>query len=247
VFVTNNYFKTAARFPRIPERNEIAEDELEAYDYQRMRVDRIERGTNPELVDGRPYPAQHQESLLVSPPVAWSISGPSGVGWAVTKTQDTPGSYTAADHEWIDLLLGFDSGYWAFHAGHTPSAVAAGVRIEAMEAVAEGREGDLTDDERQLIAFIRAVRDGGVTDGMWYGMKERFGTDRGVIDFLSHVLLLVWHHRFDWALGSAEMTREAWWQMIREFKDGTRNVDELRARRARMREEAAALSATTIR
>jgi hypothetical protein len=236
--VVNNYFKTAARFPKIPERSEIADDELEAYDYHSKRVGWFARGT--ELVDGRPYGVPHFEAMLVSPPVAWAISGPTGVGRAVTKTQDEPGSYTSADHEWIDLILAFDSGYWALVAGHTPSAIVAGVRIEALEAVVEGREEDLNDEEKQVIGFIRAIRDGGVTDEMWEAMKKRWGTDRGVIDFLSHALLLFWHHRFCWAVGAPEMSREAWWKMIGEFKDGTRNVEELRAQRARMREEAAA-------
>jgi hypothetical protein len=235
--MANNYFTTAARFPRIPERSEIADDELDAYDYHRSRVDLFAKAEGAELIDGQPYGVPHFAAMLVSPPVAWAISGPTGVGVAVTKTQDKPGSYTWADHEWIDLTLAFDSGYWALVGGHTQSAILAGVRIEAIEALADGREQELTAEERQVIAFIRAVRDGGVTDELWTAMRERWGTERGVIDFVSHVLLLVWHHRFCWAVGAPEMTREAWWKMIGEFKDGTRDVEELRARWLQRREQ----------
>ena len=111
--MANNYFTTAARFPRIPERGEVADDELEAYDYHRTRVDIFANADGAELIDGQPYGVPHFGAMLVSPPVAWAISGPTGVGVAVTKTQDKPGSYRWADHEWIDLILAFDSGYWA--------------------------------------------------------------------------------------------------------------------------------------
>lgn len=44
------------------------------------------------------------------------------------------------------------------------------------------------------------------------------------------MLLLFFHHRYCWALGVPEITREHWRQMIEEYKDGTRTVEDLRAK-----------------
>lgn len=242
---TNHVFQKAARYPQIPMREHIAEDEVAAYDFHAARTELFRSYPGAQLVDGVPYGVAHFEAMLVSPPVAWAISGPQGVGTAVLKTQDAAGSYTRADHELIDCTLAFDSGYWALVAGHTPWAIEAGVRIECLKALARGEEEKLTDDERQVVEFIRAVRDGGVTDGMYAAIKDRFGSDRGVIDYISHILLLFWHHRFCWAVGAPEVRREDWWKMIEEFEDGTRSIEDYKARTAAMLKSREELRATT--
>ena len=55
-------------------------------------------------------------------------------------------------------MLPLDSGYYGLVAHHTPRAITKGVRIEAIEAVRDGREELLTDHEYQNVEFIRAVR-----------------------------------------------------------------------------------------
>jgi hypothetical protein len=128
-----------------------------------------------------------------------------------------------ADHELIDLVLGFDSGYWGLSGGHTPNAVSAGVRIEAIEALADGREEVLNDEERQQVEFIRAVRDGTMTDEIWQRMTERLGSLRGTIEFAFFVCYLWLHHRMNWAFGIATIDEQEWRQRLRDYKDGTRD------------------------
>jgi hypothetical protein len=223
--VVNHIFEAAPRLPSVPSADEIPADERAAYEYHVRRTDAFKDGD--VIVDGKSYGVAHFEALLVSPPVAAAISGRDGLGRAARKYEGKPGHFSAADHELVDLVLAFDSGYLGLVAGHTPWAIEAGVRIECIEALAENMDSELTTEERQVVEFIRAVRDGLVTDEMWWGIRERFGTDRGVVDYVALILTLFFHHRFCWALGVPEMRREDFRTMLEEYKDGTRNVEHL--------------------
>ena len=77
--------------------------------------------------------------------------------------------------------------------------MSAGVRVEAIKALADGCEDDLNDEERQQVEFIRAVRDGTMTDEIWERMIERLGSVRGAIEFAFFVCYLWLHHRMNWA------------------------------------------------
>jgi hypothetical protein len=184
-------------------------------------VDRIKTGfaLHPEVIDGKPYGVPHFEAMNVSPPLGAAVSR---LGREIMQLQGKPGTFTGADHEMIDMVLALDSGYYALLAGHTPAAIGFGIRIEAIEALRDGREERLNENERQQVEFIRAVRDGSMTDEIWFKMKERLGTQRGVVEFVYFVLLLQLHHKFCWAIGAPEMPREAFDKMLAEFKDGTR-------------------------
>jgi hypothetical protein len=216
------YLRRARRCPTLPPRDEIPEDQLDAYD---MLVARIEEWkANPNtIIDGEAYGVPHFTALAVSPKIGKALSE---LGRAIQSEQDEPDQYTRLDHEMIDQLLAIDSGYYALVGGHTHAAIAAGVRIEALEAVADGRDDDLTDEERQRVDFIRAVRDGTMTDELWEQTIERLGSERAAIHFASHVLLLVFHHRICWAVGAPEMERDAWRDLLQEYKDGRRPVPE---------------------
>jgi hypothetical protein len=84
------------------------------------------------------------------------------------------------------------------------------------------REEQLTDDEREQVEFIRAVRDGTVTDELWTRMEARLGSTRGVVEYVCLIGLLMFHVTFCAAVGVPEMEREALAKMLAEFKDGTR-------------------------
>lgn len=213
--------------PRLPDRSEIASDELPDYDFM---VRHIGKGfsldkQNPEFVDGVEFGVLHFECLAVSPPLGAAISR---MGPVLMKRQGQPGTFDARDHEMIDLVLAFDSGYWAFLAGHVPKAIAAGVRIEAVEALRDRHDEDLDADETQQVEFIRAVRDGTMTDEIWWRMRDRLGTERGVVEYAQFVCNLLFHHRFLWACGVPEMRREDLDRMIDDFKSGRRSVDDAR-------------------
>ena len=188
-------------------------------------MERINIGFGPtaEQVGGEPYGRPHFSALTLSPYLAVQLSK---FGYAVMSRQDQPQSYTQSDHEMIDLVLPLDSGYWALLAGHTPAAIASGIRIEAIRALRDRKEYLLTEKERQLVEFIRAVRDGSVTDDTWLQMKERIGSERGIVEFVYLICLLIFHHRFCWAIGAPEMGRDAFEQMLAEYQNGTRAVPE---------------------
>lgn len=220
-------FRPAKRMPRFPDRAEIDESELADYD---LLVAHIASGFSlfkdaPEYVAGVEFGVHHFQSLGVSPPLG---AGMSRMGPALMRRQGRPGTFSAADHEMIDLVLAFDSGYWALIAGHVPKAMGAGIRIEAIEALRDGREEALTSDERQQVEFIRAVRDGHMTDEIWDRMAERLGTARGVVELTHFVCNLLFHHRYMWACGVPEMEREALDEMLAAFKDGRRSIDAAR-------------------
>jgi hypothetical protein len=205
------YIHSAARLPQCPDRETIPEHELAEFDHM---VARIKTGfaQHPEIIDGKPYGVPHFEAMNVSPPLGAAVSR---LGREIMQLQGKPGTFTGADHELIDIVLALDSGYYALLAGHTPAAIGFGIRIEAIEALRDHREETLNEDERQQVEFIRAVRDGGMTDEIWSRMKDRLGTERGVVEFVYFVLLLQLHHKFCWAVGAPEM--------LAEFKDGTRS------------------------
>jgi hypothetical protein len=212
--------QAARRLPDLPPREAFPETERPHFDYM---LERIKAGFGPtvEQVAGEPYGAPHFRAMTVSPLLAVRLSQ---LGYAVMSRQDQPRSFTQADHEMIDLVLPFDSGYWALLAGHTPAAIAGGIRIAAIRALRDGREELLTPDERQIIGFIRAVRDGEVTDDGWRAMVDRTGSERGVVEFVYLTCLLIFHHTFCWAVGAPEMERDAFDRMLNEFENGTRPI-----------------------
>jgi hypothetical protein len=93
-------------------------------------------------------------------------------------------------------------------AGHGSLAIQAGVRPDALEALRDGREQDLTEDERQLVEFTRAVRDGKVTQAIWLRMVERLGSERGAIECAFVILLVLFNHLLASAMGVPDMASE---------------------------------------
>jgi hypothetical protein len=208
------------RLPKLPQPGAVPESELADLDYMTARIG-TGFGPTTEMVAGQVYGAAHFGALAVSPPLAVQLSK---LGYAVMAFQDGEKSYTQADHEMIDLVLPLDSGYWAFLAGHTPAAIAGGIRIEAIEALRDRRDDLLTAEEREQVEFIRAVRDGVMSDERWARMMQRMGSERGVVEYVYLICLLIFHHRFCRAVGVPEMQRDAFDRMLQEFKDGTRAI-----------------------
>lgn len=221
----HEHHPTAKRLPTMVPREDIPPGQHAAYDHVLQRIADYS-GKTPvskarDLVDGKPYAQGYFEALTNAPRVHEGIRFASLI---IMESQGEPGSFLPSDHEWIDLILGFDSGYWGLHAGHTPNAIATGVPIESLEAMRDGREHDLSDDERQVIEFTRAVRDGGMTDEIWAAMVDRLGAVRGAIELAFMVCVLIAHHRMMWALGVPAMTDDAWQAMLDDFRSGRRDV-----------------------
>jgi hypothetical protein len=207
--------RTSHRFPKLPTREELPENEREDYDeMQRLIVQRV-------ILAKSLHPYRHRISggyfgLGVNPKLALTLNSLSD-----GLHQGVEGSFTAADHEFIDLVLCFDAGHWGFIANHTPFAVGSGIAVETIEALRDGREDELSDADRQIVAFIRATRDGTITDPMWDAMVERFGTERGVIDFVWFVMLLHVHVRLMQAFDDVQITPEEYKDELNQLRAGT--------------------------
>lgn len=209
------------RLSRVPQRHEVPVEERGDYDVVMNTWIPIARKDESEILPGGVSSLEHFEALAATPTVFLAIMEACE---AVMIQQGRKGTISRADHELIDQVLAIDSGYYGLVGWHTPAAVAEGVRIEALEALADGREEQLTDDERLKVGFIRTVRDGGMTDDLWNRVLEALGSERGVVDYATMVLLLLFHHRFGWATGVKEMDHAAWRGMLAGFRAGDRPI-----------------------
>jgi hypothetical protein len=203
------------RMPRVPDRSELYDDEKEDWDLFQQRYQRV-------IDDKRDHPYRHRIAggffgLMCSPGLAQALVHS---GKKVTNQQGKPGSFTASDHEFIDLVLSFDSGHWGLLANHSPWAVASGIPVETIEVLRDGKEDSLDEADRQIIAFIRAARDGTITDEMWEGMKRRLGTERGVVEMLFLTLHLLTHVRLAQAFDEPQITPDEFADLLQLLREG---------------------------
>jgi hypothetical protein len=223
-----------SRPPRVPSREEVAEDERENYDAI------VRAGTRPLEVtrngvklfewDHSKLYADYYHRLLVNPDAARAIRL---VGGATRKVEYASGthSFSPSDHELIDLVLCFDSGYWALLRIHTPSAVIAGVSVETIEALRDGREDEIDDDTRFVVRFIREVAAGTLTDETWDRMEERLGSERGVVDFCILICILQLHMRLHHVFKIEPIPEEEYADMLEKLRGGgvERSTDEAKS------------------
>jgi integral membrane sensor domain MASE1 len=133
-------------------------------------------------------------------------------GYALNRMAATPLVSVAGDradtdarferefaHQVLAVVLGTD----VVLPKHLPAALAAGVRLEAIEALRSGRDASLTADERLLAAFVGQVVDGTVDDVTWGGVEQRLGT-RATVEYMVFVTILWTTIRQLNALGFAE-------------------------------------------
>jgi hypothetical protein len=120
-----------SRLLPLPDRDSIADDELE--DYDRM----VERGTSmraDRAAEGFP---PYFGALLNSPPLA---AGLMGMGKTVRRLGLREDSYTHTQREWVDQVLSADWKTNVVQLTHIPDGLAVGVRLEAIDALRAGRE-----------------------------------------------------------------------------------------------------------
>jgi hypothetical protein len=198
------------RPPRQPTRDQVPEEDRELYDT-------VVRRFAPDAPAGEPFElGGYFGTLLNSPPFARPIVE---LGRLVRLRGHTPGSYSHADREWVDQVLCVDWKTNVVMPGHLTDAVAVGVRLEAIEALREGREEDLTEDERFLTAYIRQCATGTVTDESWERMVERLGV-RGAVEYTLFVNFLQMIIRNMQAFGVHDPSAEEVDGMIRDLKEG---------------------------
>jgi hypothetical protein len=182
----------------------IPAHEREAFEYMLTRIQGASEASIAS-VRGEPYGLAYFSAMAASPVLGQTLSE---LGTASMGVCGKPNTLSKADHEMIDAVLALDSGYTFLLAAHAPLAIHAGVRPEALVAIREGRENDLTDDERQQVEFIRAVPSGTMTDEIWESMAARLGSERGVVEYAFFVCLVLFHHLFACALGVPDMSEE---------------------------------------
>lgn len=211
-----DYTKTPDRMPPLAARNDVPEQEQDDYDYTFAHArDWVERiGDRRPKIGGDIYQRQYYEAWTNTPSLfkaMWSL------GRVLQAEKCKPGQYGLTDHEMIDIVLALDPpGYTVLLPGHTATAISAGIRIEAIEAIADGREEDLTDEERLQVEFIRAVRDMTMTDDLWNRMVERLGSARGATYLAYFVCYLRFGQQMMQVFGSPTMPMDEW----RAFLDG---------------------------
>lgn len=219
---------------KIPTRDDLPEDERESYDA-------ILAGANIPLEvtrDGEKiFDWDHSalfldyfSRLLISPEATRALRM---LGGAVRKFEYTPGSgsYSPADHELADLVLCFDAEYWALLRIHTPSAVVAGIAVETIEALRDGREDELDDDTRFVAQFVREVAAGTLTDATWDRMERRIGSERGAVDYVLLILLLQMHLRLHHVFKIEAIPEDEYSAMLDELRAGgvNRSTEEAQA------------------
>src|SRR6185437_435379 len=120
--------------------------------------------------------------LLQAPVVADHLSE---LGVYYRTRGETEGSFSHAQREWVDLVVG-----WAISPlimwGHMLDAVASGVRPEAIRALMEGRDWDLEREELMLATYIRQVVSGTVTPASYDAIEELLGV-RGAVDYTAWI------------------------------------------------------------
>lgn len=200
-----------SRCPSRPARDAVPADERADYDFI------VDRFRTVDLDDTTTVQNQF-DAMLVSPPLAADLSR---FGKKLMKLGGRAGTWSFADHEFIDCVLALDLGYHGFLAFHAPQAVAEGVRPEALRAVRSGDLDRLTDDERLCADFIRAAAHGAMTDDLWTRMRARLGSERGMVEYTFFVLFLQLHIRLHQALDIPQFTEEQMDQLLTDLAAGT--------------------------
>jgi AhpD family alkylhydroperoxidase len=154
----------------------------------------------------------YYRALVNSPRVAQLVSR---LGAVYREVGETGRSYSDAEREWIDLVLSHELACPFSFAAHVRSAVASGVRPEAIAALLDGRDGSLTEAEGSLARYVRAVHAGEVTAEQWADAEGRWGV-RGAVEvtaFAAHIVMTI---RLIQGLGADDSTLEEVEQLVAE-------------------------------
>jgi hypothetical protein len=176
----------------------------------------------------RPDMGEYWGALLNSPRMC-AIA--ARMGTFVRTAGERPGSYAHWQREFVDQVLSADWKTNVVQKLHIPDGVAAGVRLEAVEALRFGREEELNDEERLLARYIRQVVSGTVDDETFAAIHERLG-DRGIIEYTGFILWLQWIIRMMQAIGVEDPPDEEIDALIRDLREGRVAVPDFRERLA---------------
>lgn len=202
-----------------PRRSDLAPDEWEIYDAAIKKY-------HPDAEPGEDrHLGVYHGALLNSPAFSRLIE----LGGTTIRTRgEYPGTYSHADRALVDNVLAADLGTNCILIHHIPEGLAVGVRLAAVKALRYGREEELTEDERFLVEFVRAVASGTTSDELWDRMVDRIGV-RGAVEYTCWIGYLLMTIRNIQTLTLFEPTDAEVDQMIAEFESGTRALPDPKA------------------
>lgn len=205
-----------------PARDQVAAEERSAYDTVVARF--REPGWISE--DGEPRLDPHFGTLLHSPPFAEFRAQLSSL---VRTAGERDNTYSHADREFVDQVLAAHLGTNVVQRRHIPDGLAAGVRIEAIDALRAGDDTALTEDERLLATYIRQVVDGTVDDATFDALQERLGT-RGLVEYTFFITVLQMTMRMYQAFGCEDPSDADIDRLLEEFRSGDAELPDWRSR-----------------
>ena len=119
----------------------------------------------------------------------------------VMRGAENQGFYSNADRELIDMVLAVEMDQAGVFAGHLPDAVAYGVRPAAIAAVCARDDDALTERERILVDYIRAVYAGQTTEHMFQSVAGELGGPRIAVAYTVAIAYLIFTFRMLSAFG----------------------------------------------
>lgn len=209
-----------ARLPQPPRSAFDDPEDLDAYDAV------VKRRTTMSMAGDGDDVGDYFGALLNSPRIC-AIA--ARMGTFVRTAGERPDTYTHAQREFVDQVLSADWKTNVVMGLHVPDGVAAGVRLEAIEALRYGHEDDLNEEERLLARYIRQLVSGTVDDETFDAMRELMGP-RGIIEYSGFVLWLAWIMRMMQMLRTADPPDEEIDALIAGLRDGSVSVPDFRTR-----------------
>jgi hypothetical protein len=206
----------------IYDREQFKEAEREMFDRVAARQTSLTYKDRPANEAVGPY----YGLLLHSPRIADLLSA---LAIFYRTRGETEGSFTHADREWIDIVLGTELGSNSVVLAHIPDAIAVGVRPEAIDAVRAGRDDDLTAAERELTEFIRATIHGRMSPELFGRIEQRLGT-RGAVEYATCVTWLMLTTRNLQVLGFPDPTDETVAELVKQAVAGTAEIPDPQTR-----------------
>jgi len=193
-----------------PRRGDLDPEGREVFDHAIAR-----RYPDAAPGDERALDAYHG-TLLNSPP----FSRPLALG---AETVRTASGYSAADRVLVNHVLSAELRTNCLLPHFITEGLSVGMRLEAMQALREGRDEDLTEDERSLANYIRASVVGQVSENLWDWLVARNGP-RGAIEYTYFVnyLLMTIRNIQAFVGPSAEATDEEVDRVLAEYARGAR-------------------------
>jgi len=164
-----------------PRRSDLAAADQALYDYAVSRQ-------YPDAAPGDERDLGHYHGTLLNSPEFARFFEMGGE--TVRMRGEDPESYSQRDRAFVDHVLSRELATNAVLAHFVTEGLSLGIDMPTQRAVREGRDEDLSDDDRLLADYIRATVRGELSDALWERMIERLGP-RGTLDYTCFITFLL--------------------------------------------------------